>query len=198
MRRIILAISGASGMPLAATLLRALVTLPDIETHLIVSQGAALVLRHEHASHSAHNQDDYKQDILKAFALAHVEHDSMDFAAGPASGSWRHDGMIICPCSMSSLASIAHGIGTNLIHRAADVTLKERRPLVLVTRETPLSRIHLKNMLTAAEAGAIIMPPCPAFYTNPSSVQDILDNTAGRILDQIGLEHNLGRRWCGG
>ncbi|MFI3271505.1 MAG: UbiX family flavin prenyltransferase [Pseudomonadota bacterium] len=235
MRRIILAISGASGMPIAATLLRALSLQKDIELHLIVSTAAELVLRHEHASpehcayaHADHvadrateavadcatesvadratgslaepvtEHDDINQDVRALFTLAHMQHNIMDFSAGPASGSWRHDGMIVCPCSMSSLASIATGIGSNLIHRAADVTLKERRPLILVTRETPLSRVHLRNMLVAAEAGAIIMPPCPAFYTQPQSIQDILDHTAGRILDQVNVPHSLGKRWRDG
>ncbi len=251
MRRIILALSGASAMPLAATLLRALAKSPDIEIHLIVSQGADLVLQYEgntsgladtsgtsvsgslssgtsvsgslssstSSSDASGLADACGADISASgisgtdssasdpalgsalslacpdFSLAHVRHDAMDFSAGPASGSWQHDGMIICPCSMSTLASIANGIGSNLVHRAADVTLKERRPLILVTRETPLSRIHLRNMLTASEAGATIMPPCPAFYHNPQSIQDILDHTAGRILDQVHIPHTLSKRW---
>lgn len=210
MRRIILAISGASGMPLAATLIRALSVHKEMELHLIVSKAAELVLHHEHVSpstashehsmssgalHPTADENFFSQQVLAALDLAHIRHDVTDFSAGPASGSWRHDGMIVCPCSMSTLAAIASGIGTNLIHRAADVTLKERRPLILVTRETPLSRIHLRNMLAASEAGAVIMPPCPAFYSDPQSIQDILDHTAGRILDQVGIAHTLGKRW---
>lgn len=199
MRRIILALSGASAMPLAATLLRALAKSPDIEIHLIVSQGAELVLQYEGKASTDVSGVSACGSVsglaCPDFSLVHVRHDAMDFAAGPASGSWQADGMIICPCSMSTLAAIAHGIGSNLVHRAADVTLKERRPLVLVTRETPLSRIHLRNMLAASEAGATIMPPCPAFYHNPQSIQDILDHTAGRILDQVHIPHTLGKRW---
>lgn len=187
MRRFVFAVSGASGMPLATTLLKALATTDDTEVHLIVSDAALQVLRHENAT-----------QVSDIECLAHTVHKADDFSAGPASGSWRHDGMIVCPCSMSTLASIAHGTGTNLIHRAADVTLKERRPLVLVARETPLSRIHLSNMLLASEAGAVIMPPCPGFYSRPETVQDVLDHLAGRILDQVGVVHSLGRRWQGG
>ena len=136
MKRIIVGVSGASGMPLALCLLRHLAALPDVESHLILSPGAHAVLEAECglAPSTLH-------------ALADVSHDAACLGAAPASGSWEHDGMVVCPCSMSSLASIATGAGTNLLHRAADVTLKERRPLILVPRESPLSRIHLRNML---------------------------------------------------
>ncbi|BFR46970.1 UbiX family flavin prenyltransferase [Nitratidesulfovibrio sp. HK-II] len=201
MKRFVVGISGASGMPLAVTLLRGLRaaarTLPGqpdlagqsalsggVQTHLVVSDAARQVLALE--------SDLRAEDLL---ALADVVHDARDFGAPPSSGSWPHDGMVVCPCSMSTLAAIAHGTGSNLLHRAADVTLKERRPLVLVVRETPLSRVHLRNMLAAAEAGAVIMPPCPGFYARPASVQDILDHLAGRILDQIGVPNALAARW---
>lgn len=186
MRRIILALSGASGMPLAATLLRQLSSTPSIEVHLIISSGAELVLQYED-----------KTSFDDVFALAHTRHAATNMAAGPASGSWQHDGMIVCPCSMTTLASIAHGTGSNLIHRAADVTLKERRPLVLVTRETPLSRVHLRNMLLAEEAGATIMPPSFSFYTRPTTIDELLNHLVGRILDQIHIPHTLGKRWTG-
>uniref|UniRef100_B8DQF2 Flavin prenyltransferase UbiX n=2 Tax=Nitratidesulfovibrio TaxID=2802295 RepID=B8DQF2_NITV9 len=189
MKRFVVGISGASGMPLAVTLLRGLrnaaPALPGgVQVHLVVSDAARQVLALE--------SDLRAEDLL---ALANVVHDARDFGAPPSSGSWPHDGMVVCPCSMSTLAAIAHGTGSNLLHRAADVTLKERRPLVLVVRETPVSRVHLRNMLAAAEAGAVIMPPCPGFYARPASVQDILDHLAGRILDQIGVPNTLAARW---
>ena len=143
MHRLVLGISGASGMPLAQAVLENLATVSDLEVHLIISAGAERVLQAECGIPSA---------ALARYA--HAVHESSDMAAGPSSGSWHHDGMIICPCSMSSLASIASGAGSNLIHRAADVTLKERRPLVIVARETPLNLIHLKNMQAVTEAGA--------------------------------------------
>lgn len=183
MRRLLVGVSGASGMPLALTVLRALQT-AAVQTHLIVTPGAQAVLQAECGTDDA---------PLRAFA--HTVYEAHDMAAAPASGSWQHTGMLVCPCSMSTLAAIAHGIGTHLLHRAADVTLKEGRPLILVPRETPLSRIHLQNMLLAQSAGAIIMPPCPAFYTRPVSIDDLLEHTAGRILDQLAMSHNLGHRW---
>lgn len=186
MHRIVFAVTGASGMPLAVTLLRALATTPDTEVHLIVSDAAREVLQLESG-----------MDVATLTSLAHAVHPAASYGAPPASGSWQHDGMIVCPCSMASLAAIAHGTGTNLIHRAADVTLKERRPLVLVTRETPLSRVHLVNMLAATEAGATVMPPSPGFYNGPSTVQDLLDHLAGRVLDQLRIPHSLGARWNG-
>lgn len=189
MKRVVVGISGASGMPLAVTLLRGLRAaapgLPGgMQVHLVVSDAARQVLPQE---------SDLRPEDLPA--LVHTVHDVHDFGAPPSSGSWPHDGMVVCPCSMSTLAAIAHGVGSNLLHRAADVTLKERRPLVLVVRETPVSRVHLRNMLAAAEAGAVIMPPCPGFYTRPAGMQDMLDHLAGRILDQIGVPNTLAARW---
>ena len=125
----------------------------------------------------------------------HRLHDVADIAAPPASGSWEHHGMVVCPCSMASLAAIAGGAGTNLLHRAADVTLKERRPLVLVPRETPLNEIHLKNMLRAHRAGAMIMPPCPGFYHRPETIDALVAGFVGRMLEQLGLDHDLYARW---
>ena len=183
MQRILLAVSGASGMPLAHILAR---TLRDagVELHLIVSPSAAEVLRVECGTDAAQLQN-----------FAHHIYDPSDMGAPPASGSWRHSGMIVCPCSMATLGAIANGVGTHLIHRAADVCFKERLPLVLVPRETPLSRVHLRNMLAAQEAGAVIMPLCPGFYTGADSVTALLEHLAGRVLDQIGIAHSLGRRW---
>ena len=183
-KRIILAVSGASGMEYARSLARALRQVPGLEVHGIISDGAREVFRHELESSAA--------ELLASF---HVLHDSSNIAAPPASGSWEHAGMIVCPCSMASLAAIATGVGSNLLHRAADVTLKERRPLILVPRETPLSEIHLKNMLRAHRAGAVIMPPCPGFYHRPESIEQLVNQFVGRILEQLGLPHDLYARW---
>lgn len=183
-RRIILAASGASGMEYARCLARALREVPGLELHGIISDGAREVFRHELESDAG--------VLLSSF---HVLHDSANIAAPPASGSWEHSGMIVCPCSMASLAAIATGVGSNLLHRAADVTLKERRPLILVPRETPLSEIHLKNMLRAHRAGAVIMPPCPGFYHRPASIEQLVSQFVGRILEQLGLPHDLYARW---
>lgn len=184
-RRLIVGISGASGMPLALCLLQSLQR-PDIELHLVISSGAARVMREEGGI-----------AVGELSRYAHTVHAADDLAAGPASGSWRNDGMIICPCSMSSLAAIACGAGVNLLHRAADVTLKERRPLVIVPRETPLNLIHLDNMRRLAAAGAVIMPFMPAFYIRPQSLDDLLRHFCGRLLDQLGL-HDPIRRWRDG
>jgi 4-hydroxy-3-polyprenylbenzoate decarboxylase len=119
----------------------------------------------------------------------------MDFRAGIASGSFLTAGMVVCPCSMGTLAGIAHGLSQNLIHRAADVHLKERRSLVLVPRETPLNVVQLKNMTACVEAGAVILPAMPAFYTRPQTLSDVIDFIVGRVCDQLGVEHNLLRRW---
>lgn len=179
----IVAMTGASGMPLAVTLLRMMSTLP-LRVHLVVSRAAHRVL--------------YDECNMRAEAMAlwaWKVYDPDDLGAPPASGSWRHRGMIVCPCSMSSLGHIAQGTGVNLVHRAADVTLKERRKLVLVTRETPLSRIHLCNMQAVTDAGAVVFPPCPSFYHKPETLDDILTQMAGRILDTVGVQHNMIPRW---
>lgn len=159
-------------------------SVPDLEIHLIISVQAEHVLRAECG---------LGVEALTRFA--HTCHDAADMAAGPASGSWRHEGMIVCPCSMSSLASISNGAGMNLLHRAADVTLKERRPLLLVARETPLNLIHLRNMQIVAEAGATIMPFTPAFYNGPVSLEVMMRHFAGRMLDQLRIPHRLCARW---
>ncbi|MFP4285768.1 MAG: UbiX family flavin prenyltransferase [Desulfovermiculus sp.] len=182
--RIILAMSGASGIGYALSLLHALTELPHIKTHLIISKAAATILELE----AGKKVQDLPLDKV-------MVHECQDMAAPPASGSWLHQGMIVCPCSMASLAAIRHGTGQNLIHRAADVTIKEKRPLILVPRETPLSPIHLSNMLGLAQAGATIMPACPGFYHGPQTVQELINQLVGRILDQIGITHNLTSRW---
>ncbi len=176
--------TGASGMPYAAVLLRALFA-ADVEVHCIVSDAARLVLEHE--------SDLALEDMVRGCAALYSQR---DLAAGPASGSWRHGGMVVCPCSMASLAAIANGLGSNLVHRAADVTLKEGRPLVLVPRETPLNAIHLENMLRAKRAGAVILPPCPGFYHRPATIDDLLQQVVGRILDQLRVPYEMGPRWA--
>lgn len=185
-RRIVLAISGASGMIHAFFLARALRAVSGLEVHGIISDGARQVLRHELGTDGAELE-----------ACFHYLHDSANVAAPPASGSWPHQGMIVCPCSMASLAAIACGVGSNLLHRAADVTLKERRPLILVPRETPLHEIHLRNMLRAQRAGAVIMPPCPGFYHRPETLDALVAQFSGRVLEQLGLDHDLYARWGG-
>ena len=124
-----------------------------------------------------------------------IYHDYRDFTAGIASGSYKTEGMAICPCSMGTIAAIAHGLGQNLIHRAADVHLKERRKLVLVPRETPLHLVQLRNLTACAEAGAVVLPAMPAFYTRPTTLEHIVDFVVGRVCDQLGVEHQLFPRW---
>lgn len=183
-RRIVVAMTGASGMPYALRLLEVVRAAQEIETHLIVSDAALKVLELESATSRA-----------ELAALADVVYGQTELAAGPASGSWRHRGMVVCPCSMASLAAIANGLGSNLVHRAADVTLKERRPLLLVTRETPLNRLHLTNMLAANDAGATILPACPGFYHAPRQIGELVDQVVGRILDHLNLSLSIGPRW---
>lgn len=183
-KRIVFGISGASGMPLAHAVLKAFSCVADLEIHAIVSHHASQVLKAECAQES---------HIFEKYVAKLYEAD--DMAAPPASGSWKHDGMIVCPCSMSSLASIAHGNGISLLHRAADVTIKERRTLILAVRESPLSPIHLRNMLTCAETGCVIMPFMPAFYQKPLCIETMMTFFAGRLLDVLGIPHSLIKRW---
>jgi 4-hydroxy-3-polyprenylbenzoate decarboxylase len=198
--RIVLAVTGASGMPYAVRLAEILAGEPEYELHLIVSRAAWTVLDLESGESGESGGGrgrggEAGQAGERLRSLAHRVYDQDDFAAPPASGSWLHAGMIVCPCSMASLAAIANGLGSNLIHRAADVTLKEGRKLVLVPRETPMNRSHLRNMLLASEAGAVIMPACPGFYHRPASIADMVNHLAGRILDQLGVHLPLFKRW---
>jgi 4-hydroxy-3-polyprenylbenzoate decarboxylase len=158
----------------------------QVETHLVISRWGARTLLHE---------TPYTREQVEAMAT--VVHPPGDMGAAISSGSFRTDGMIIAPCSAKTLAAIAHGYGDNLIHRAADVVLKERRKLVLSIREAPLSGIHLENMLTASRAGAIVLPPMPAFYNHPRTIDDLVDFTVARLLDQFGLEVEGAARWAG-
>ena len=185
-RRIIVAISGASGAVYGARLLQVLRGLPGIETHLVVSDAGWRNLQHE-----------LGMERPAAQALAHQVHDVNNVGAAIASGSFQCHAMVVAPCSMRTLAAIAHGLADNLLTRAADVTLKERRPLVLLARETPLHLGHLRNMVAVTELGAIVSPPVPAFYKRPRSLEDIVDHSVARALDALGIEHNLSTRWPG-
>jgi 4-hydroxy-3-polyprenylbenzoate decarboxylase len=173
-------------MPYALRLARAMSASENRELHIIVSQAARTVLEIE-------TQNGYALLVSHATAVWNES----EIGAPPASGSWHHDGMVVCPCSMASLAAIAHGLASNLIHRAADVTLKEKRALILVPRETPLSRIHVQNMLTVMDAGATMIPPCPGFYSKPLTIDDLIDQITGRILDHLGIDHRLTAPWIG-
>lgn len=182
---LVVAITGASGVIYGVEMLRALKVLGQ-ETHLIVSEAAGLNLAIE---------TDCDLDYVKG--LAHVVYRNKDVGAAVASGSFRTRGMIVAPCSVKTLSAIANSFTYNLIVRAADVTLKERRPLVLMVRETPLHKGHLELMLRAADCGAVILPPMPAFYHKPESIMDIIHQSIGKALDQVGIEHNLFKRWAG-
>ncbi|EHL29281.1 UbiX family flavin prenyltransferase [Legionella drancourtii] len=182
--RIIVGISGASGMIYGIRLLEML-RQASIETHLIVSKSAQLTRKYE---------TDLSLAELKA--LADVYHPWNDIGASIASGSFQTLGMIVAPCSMKTLAEIAHGISSNLLGRAADVTLKERRKLVLMPRESPLHLGHLQNMVSATQQGAIICPAMPAFYNKPRTIDDIIDYSVGRILDLFGIDSGI-ERWEG-
>ena len=157
-----------------------------METHAVISRWGVGTLLHE----TPHTREQVE-------ALATVAYAPGDMGASISSGSFRTDGMIIAPCSAKSLAAIAHGFGENLIHRAADVVLKEHRKLVLAVREAPLSSIHLENMLALARMGALVMPPLPTFYNHPRTIDDIVDYTVARMLDQFGLEVRGAERWVG-
>jgi polyprenyl P-hydroxybenzoate/phenylacrylic acid decarboxylase-like protein len=183
--RLVVAMTGASGAAYGVRLLERLREL-DVETHLIVTRWARVTLEHE---------TDCTYSELKA--LADATYGEGDQAAPVSSGSFPTRGMAIVPCSTKTLAAIATGFGHNLVCRAADVILKERRRLVLAVRETPLSPIHLRNMLTVTEAGGTIMPPVPAFYNRPTELSDVVDQTVLRILDQFGLELDDASRWGG-
>ena len=185
-------ITGASGAPYAVRLLRAL-NESGTPVRLIVSGYGLRLLAEESGIDGI--------DGLRAATgdWSRVElYDSLDRGATPASGSAPSAGMVVCPCSMGTLASIAAGTSRNLVERAADVALKERRPLILVPRETPLSLIHLENMTRLTRAGATIMPAAPGFYHRPRSIEDLVDFVAARILDHLGVEHGLGTRWRSG
>jgi len=183
-QRIVVGISGASGAPIAIEILRFFKELGQFETHLVVSSGAELTIRQESSL--------TLEDIL---SLADATYDNHELGAAIASGSFKASGMIIVPCSMKTLAGIAHGYSDNLLLRAADVCLKERRRLVLAVRECPFSAIHLRNMLALSEMGAVILPPVLTYYINPRSIGDMTTHIAGKILDIFGLDLPGFNRW---
>lgn len=187
MRRIVVGISGASGTIYGIRLLQVLKDVDDIETHVIVSRGAKVTMELEAGIKP--------EEVEK---LADFLHSPENLAASVSSGSFKTEGMIVAPCSMKSLSMIAHSIDDNLLVRAADVTLKERRKLVLIPRETPLHLGHLRAMLAVTEMGGVILPPVPSFYHRPQTIQDIVDQTIGKALDQFGICHRLFDRWTGG
>lgn len=186
-QRLIVAITGASGAIYGVRLLEQLRALPEWETHLVLSNAGVLTASEELGLKRA--------DIE---ALADVVHSVRDIGAAVSSGSFRTAGMVIAPCSMKTLAEIAHGLADNLVSRAADVVLKERRRLVLLARETPLNLAHLRNMTAVTEMGGIVFPPVPAFYTRPDSLDEVVNHTVGRVLDLFDINHrDLVQRWQG-
>jgi len=194
-KKIVVAICGASGSIYGIRLLKALLKNP-INIYLIISNAGYKVLEHE-TGYRGESFSSFLKDkgvVIHNDAVLNI-YEQDDFFAPPASGSFRNDGMVIVPCSMKTLGAIASGIADNLIHRAADVNLKEKRPLILLPRETPLSLIHLKNMYMAAKAGATIMPPSPSFYSNPQSIFDLVDSVIARVLDHLRIEHDLVKQW---
>jgi 4-hydroxy-3-polyprenylbenzoate decarboxylase len=186
MPRIIVGVSGASGSIYAIQTLRALRAVGGFEVHLVLSPQAVQTVELE---------TDVQRAELES--LGDVLHDSTNLAASISSGSFKTAGMIVVPCSMRSASAIAYSLNDNLLVRAADVCLKERRTLVLVVRETPLHINHLRNLTRAAEAGAIILPPVPGTYSRPKTIEDIVNHTVGKVLDQFDIEHALFTRWQG-
>jgi 4-hydroxy-3-polyprenylbenzoate decarboxylase len=195
-RRIVIAITGATGAVYGVRLLQTLHSLnatagaapaaPRIETHLVISDAAVLTL-HEETGMA-------RRDVE---ALADITHKPHNVGATIASGSYQTEAMVIAPCSMKTLAAVAHGLSDNLIARAADVMLKERRRLVLMVRETPFNLAHLRNMTAVTEMGGIVFPPLPSFYHKPQTIDDIVDHTVARVIDLLGLEHPAAPRWNG-
>ncbi|MFN3790800.1 UbiX family flavin prenyltransferase [Massilia sp.] len=185
-RRIIVAITGATGATYGVQLLRRLHATPGVETHLVVSDAASLTL---HQELGLQRRD--------AESLAHVVHRNRDIGASIASGSFQTDGMVIAPCSMKTLAAVAHGLSDNLVTRAADVMLKERRKLVLMVRETPFNLAHLRNMTAVTEMGGIVFPPLPSFYHRPATIEEMVEHTVDRAVDLLGLDNAHAPRWGG-
>src|SRR5215213_1413193 len=185
-RRVIVGISGSTGAVYGARLLEVLHGVPDIETHLVMSAAARTTIEYE-----------MERDPSEIAALADVLYDDRNVGAAIASGSFVTEGMIVAPCSMRSLSAIANSLNDNLLTRAADVCLKERRRLVLIARETPLHAGHLRLMLDCTTAGAVILPPSPAFYHRPKTILDIVDQTLGKALDLFGIDVGLFERWQG-
>jgi 4-hydroxy-3-polyprenylbenzoate decarboxylase len=185
-QRLVIAITGATGAVYGVRLLQVLQAIPAVETHLVVSDAAVLTLHQETG-----------MQRREVEALADVVHKQHNVGAAIASGSFQSDGMIVAPCSMKTLASVAHGLSDNLVARAADVALKERRRLVLMVRETPFNLAHLRNMTAVTEMGGIIFPPLPSFYHRPQSIAEMVDHTVARVLDLFSIEQQLAPRWSG-
>ena len=183
---LIIGITGASGVIYGIRLLEVLSTNKDVETHLIISEAGAEIIKHE---------TDW--ELEKVRALADACYDINDIGSRLSSGSFKRDGMVIAPCSMKTLSALANSYTDNLIARSADITLKERKRLVLLARETPLHLGHLRNMVKLTEMGAVIFPPVPAFYHKPQTIQNLIDYTIGRVLDIFDIKHNLLPRWSG-
>jgi 4-hydroxy-3-polyprenylbenzoate decarboxylase len=183
---LIIGITGASGAIYGIRLLEVLSLNKEVETHLIISEAGEKIIRSE---------TDWKVEQVKA--LADSYYDIHDTGANLASGSFRRDGMVIAPCSMKTLSALANSYTDNLLTRSADVTLKERKRLVLLARETPLHLGHLKNMERLTEMGAVVLPPVPAFYYKPQTIQELIDHTIGKVLDIFDIQHNLFPRWSG-
>jgi 4-hydroxy-3-polyprenylbenzoate decarboxylase len=185
MKRLVVGMTGSTGAIFGIRLLDALQD-SEVETHLVISKWAQRTIEHETG-----------YTVEQVRALAKVAYSTGDMSAAISSGSFHTDGMVVIPCSVRSLGAIASGYGEHLVHRAADVILKERRRLVLVVRETPLSEVHLENMLKLARMGVTILPPMPAFYNHPKTVGDVVDHIVARVLDQFGIEASFAKRWDG-
>jgi 4-hydroxy-3-polyprenylbenzoate decarboxylase len=185
-QKLIVGISGATGAIYGIRLLEVLNKMPQVETHLILSEPAKRIII-----------DETDWTIPQVESLASYVYDNEDLGEAISSGSFEVDGMVICPCSIKTMSAVATSFNYHLLVRAADVTLKERRPLVLVVRETPLHSGHLKSMMELSERGATILPPVPAFYNLPQSIDEIINQTVGKVLDQFKIEHQLFRRWSG-
>lgn len=185
-KRLAIAITGATGVIYGVRLLQVLHDMPHVETHLLISEAGVLNLHQE--------LDMNRKDVE---ALADCVHNVRDVGASIASGSFQLNGMIVAPCSMKTLAAVALGLSDNLISRAADVTLKERRRLVLMVRETPFNLAHLRNMTAVTEMGGIIFPPLPGFYHHPATINEMVDHSIGRVLDLFDIPHTLTPRWIG-
>jgi 4-hydroxy-3-polyprenylbenzoate decarboxylase len=183
---LVIGITGASGAIYGIRLLEVLYSTKNVETHLIVSEAAEAIIKYETG-----------RSVQEAKELASFSYDIRDIGAQISSGSFRTDGMIVAPCTVKTMSAIANSYSENLLIRVGDVTLKERRRLLLLVRETPLHLGHLRSMERLCEMGGIIMPPAPAFYHKPQTIQDIVDHTVGKMLDIFGIEHSLSQRWPG-
>ena len=196
--RIVIGVTGASGSAFARALLRRVVASPRVaEAHLVMTDAARRVA-HEELETGGSAAEVARAWLSGVESVAEVVvHPVRDIGASIASGSFRHDGMVVVPCSTASAAAIAHGTSTHLVHRAAECALKERRPLIVMLRESPLSLVHLRNLVALAEAGAVVMPISPPLYHRPRTIDELVDDSIARALDHLGLPELVGRRWDG-